>query len=79
MNKKAQHSRNDMVVMYVICLVLVVLTIGTLYEIGILGDIRSSLGESKGGIITTAAVVDVPEEVVNDTPDVTFYPEEENE
>ncbi|MBW2965597.1 hypothetical protein KY342_00670 [Candidatus Woesearchaeota archaeon] len=60
MNKKAQHSRNDMAIMYAICLLLVVLTIGTLYEIGILGDIRSSL--RNGGGITGAVVVEDEQE-----------------
>ena len=63
-DKKAQESRNDLAIMYSICFLLVIITVGTLYEIGVLGDIKDSIGS---GTITGAVVVDEesPEEELN--------------
>ena len=60
MNKKAQHSRNDMAIQYAICVLLVFITVGVLCQIGILGDIKESL--NGGGLITAAAVVEDTQE-----------------
>ena len=61
MRKKAQYSRKDMAVLYLICLALVFISVGTLYQIGILGDIKDSLNGNSG--ITAAVVVeDKPQE-----------------
>jgi len=54
MRKQAQYSRKDMALLYIICLALVFISVGTLYQIGILGDIRYSLS---GDSAITAAVV----------------------
>jgi len=52
MDKKAQHSRTDMVVWYGLCLIVVVLAVGTLYSLDIIG------GGYQGGQMTAAVVVE---------------------
>ena len=58
--KKAQESRNDMALMYGLCLMLVIVAVGTMYELGVLGEIKDRLGEPNQ--ITGAAVDELPEE-----------------
>ena len=61
LKKKAQESRNDLLVWYVVCIAVVVISVGALYGFGIIGATGSHgpLIESK---ITAAAVVEEPKD-----------------
>jgi hypothetical protein len=65
MRKQAQYSRKDLAVLYIMCVVLVFISVGTLYQIGILGDIKDTLGENlaENNAITAAAVVEPQEDL----------------
>ena len=69
MHKKAQESRNDLLVWYVICFALVFIAVGSLYSFGIIGNYKEHSSSNK---FTSAAVTDPdvseegPLEVVSD-------------
>jgi len=61
MNKTGQQSRNDLLAWYGVCFLIVVISVGFLYGVGMLGD-----GPANGNLIqsnkVTAAAVAVPVE-----------------
>ena len=61
MDKKAQHSRDDLLVWYVACFAIVLITVFSLYGLGIVGNStgHGSLIESNK---ITAAAIAVPVE-----------------
>ena len=63
MYKKAQESRNDMFVWYVVCFALVFITIGSLYGFGVIGNYNGP-GSLSENAFTSAAVTntEIPEE-----------------
>ena len=74
LKKKAQESRSDLFISYLLCLVVVVALVGALYGLGVIGDIpvRSSLTEDSK--ITAASVANIPEEAAenNITNNISF-------
>jgi hypothetical protein len=69
MNKRAQEGRNDLIMLYGICIVIVLASVGLLYGLGFIGgyESRSSLIENNE---ITAAAVAVPiedTEQINET------------
>lgn len=66
MNNKAQQSRNDLVVWYVACLAVVLVTLGSLYGIGIIGNYEDHGSLLDSNKVTTAAVAIPMEEPVED-------------
>jgi len=56
--KKGQQSRNDLVILYAVCIIAVVVVVGALYGTGFIGNVDSH-GSLEG---ITAAAVAVPVE-----------------
>ena len=65
LKKKAQESRNDMLIWYITCFIAVIAITGMLYSLGFIGktSYHSSIVESNK---ITAAAVAVPEEPPED-------------
>ena len=65
LKKKAQESRNDMLIWYVACFVIVIFIVGVLHGFGIIGDISGHGSFIGGGEGITAATILIPEEDFN--------------
>ena len=78
LKKKAQESRNDLFISYILCLMIVVALVGALYGFGIIGSVPDSGSLIEGSKITAAAVTDMPKEVNenNDTDNISSYSED---
>ena len=56
MNKKAQDSRNDLLIWYISCFILVVFIIGGLYKFGIIGNVPNHSSLDDGNKISGAFI-----------------------
>ena len=57
--KKAQQSRNDLFALYGICFLIVMISVGSLYGLGIIGNGHTN-GDLLGSNKITAAAIAVP-------------------
>ncbi|MBW2965596.1 hypothetical protein KY342_00665 [Candidatus Woesearchaeota archaeon] len=56
MDKKAQDSRNDLLIWYISCFILVVFVIGGLYRFGVIGNVPSRSSLADGNKISGAFI-----------------------
>jgi len=67
MNTKAQESRNDLLILYLVCFVVVVSFVGGLYGFGMIGQTKSNSLSEVTGAAVAGPNQEIPEPLTPDT------------